>query len=72
MSDLTLIATQGYFGDADDRIAALGTQGFYQEVVFVPPDILVMEISMSSSRGEIAIIRRDGIRIVRHGEIDIV
>lgn len=63
MSDLTLMATQGFFGEAEDRIAALGTQGFYQDVVFIPPDILLLEIGISSSRGaggDIAIIRPRG------------
>ena len=63
MEDITLIATQGSFGPATDRVAALATQGFFEEVGYVAPKILDLQISIRSSGSQIGITRRNGIQI---------
>ena len=63
MSDITGVATQGQFGDVEDRIASMATQGFFAELDYVAPKILTLEIGISSSGSQIGITRGDGIQI---------
>lgn len=73
MLDITGVATQGHFGDVEDRIVSMATQGFFTELEYVAPKILDLEISIRSSGSQIGITRRNGIQIRgSRGGVDVV
>ena len=73
MLDITGVATQGHFGDVEDRIVSMATQGFFTELEYVPPKILTLQIGISSSGSQIGITKGDGIQIRgSRGGVDVV